>query len=194
MLVEVVNAYVEMSKLTPPVAGQYVCKYCTKSFVRESTLSTHMCERKRRFAQEKEQGVQLGFQAYLKFYESTQSSKGLKSYDDFVNSDYYIAFVKYGRYQVAIRTVNFSSFTQWLLKNNKKLDHWTKEEYYIEWLKSYLQKESVDDALDRSLLEMQTYSDNEPEVLSVFSNYFRNGSKNRIVNHIRNGRVSPWIV
>jgi hypothetical protein len=86
------------------------------------------------------------------------------------------------------------SFTQWLLKNNKKLDHWTKEEYYVEWLLPYLQKESVDDALDRSLLEMQNYADAEPQTLPVFNNYFRNGAKNRIVNHIRGGRISPWVI
>ena len=193
MLAEIVNAYVEMSKHTPVVA-KFTCKYCNKSFVRESTLSSHLCELKRRFQQEKEQGVQFGYHAYAKFYEFTQPGTKPKTYDDFARSDFYLAFVKYGRYQVSIKTVNFISFTQWLLKNNKKLDQWTKEEFYVEWLKSYLQKESVDDALDRSFQEMQEYADSDPETLSSFVNYFRNVSKNRIVNHIRDGRISPWIV
>jgi hypothetical protein len=157
-------------------------------------LSSHLCELKRRFQQEKEQGVQFGYHAYAKFYEFTQPGTKPKTYDDFARSDFYLAFVKYGRYQVSIKTVNFISFTQWLLKNNKKLDQWTKEEFYVEWLKSYLQKESVDDALDRSFQEMQEYADSDPETLSSFVNYFRNVSKNRIVNHIQGGRISPWIV
>lgn len=193
MLAEIVNAFVEMSKHTQVVAS-HVCKYCGKAFVRESTLTTHMCERKRRFTQEKEQGVQLGFQAYLQFYQTTQGNSRDKNYEDFVNSDFYIAFVKYGRYQVGIRTVNFSSFTSWLLKNNKKLDQWTKEEFYVEWLKTYLTKESIEDALERGFNEMQNYADNDATLSNDFSNYFRHGSKNRIVEHIRNGRISPWIV
>jgi hypothetical protein len=193
MLTAIVNAFVEMSKHTQ-VDATYVCKYCGKAFVRESTLTTHMCERKRRFTQEKEQGVQLGFQAYLKFYQTTQGNSRNKNYEDFVNSDFYIAFVKYGRYQVSIRTINFASFTAWLLKNNKRLDQWTKEDFYVEWLKSYLYNESIEDALERGLKEMQSYADNDSILENNFSNYFRKGSKNRIVSHIRNGRISPWIV
>lgn len=194
MLAEIVGAYVEMSKHAPKTSGGHTCKYCGKSFARESTLTTHMCERKRRFAQEKEQGVQLGYHAYLKFYETTGVGKGQKSYEDFVNSDFYIAFVKYGRHQVAIRTVNFNSFTQWLLKSNKKIDQWTKDQFYEQWLKEYLQKESSDDALDRSLKEMQDYADHESALLGDFTNYFKLGSSNRIIEHIRNGRISPWII
>ena len=194
MLSEVVSAYIEMSKLVPKVEAKYTCKYCKKSFIKESTLSTHLCEKKRRFQQEKEQGVQLGFQAYLKFYEVTQPSGKKKSYDDFVDSDFYIAFVKYGRHQVGIRTINFASYTAWLLKNNKKIDNWTKDDLYLEWMKSYLLKETVEDALDRTFKEMQHYADADAILADNFNNYFRLGSKNRIVDHIRSGRISPWII
>jgi hypothetical protein len=99
-------------------------------FRKESTLTAHLCETKRRWQQEKETGVQFGLRAYLQFYETTQGSAKLKSYEDFVNSSYYRAFVRYGRHLVSIRAINSVSFTAWLLKNNKKLDHWTKDTYY----------------------------------------------------------------
>ena len=35
----------------------FACKYCTKSFVKESTLAAHLCEPKRRFQQQHETGV-----------------------------------------------------------------------------------------------------------------------------------------
>ena len=61
----------------------YKCRYCEKDFSKESTLAVHLCEPKRRWQQEKETGVQLGLRAYLRFYEITQGSAKLKSYDDF---------------------------------------------------------------------------------------------------------------
>lgn len=172
----------------------YICKFCEKEFKRESTLSAHLCEPKRRFQQKNEQGVQIGYKAYLRFYEITQGSARLKTYDEFSNSHFYIAFVRFGRYAVDIRAVNTANFVDWLLKNNHKLDHWTKESLYVTWLKEYLRKESVQDAIERALKEMQEYADANTDLAHNFNNYFRLGSSNRISSHISNGRVSPWIV
>jgi len=172
----------------------FVCKYCNKSYLKESTLIAHMCEPKRRWQQQNETGVQLGFKSYLRFYEITQGSAKLKTYEDFASSSFYLAFVKYGRHLIAIKAVNTGSFTEWLIKNNKKLDHWCKDALYLEWLHQYLKKESVQDALERALNEMQTYADSDSILQNNFTNYFRLGSGNRIVHHISNGRISPWIV
>jgi hypothetical protein len=168
------------------------CKYCEKEFRRDSTLFAHMCEQKRRWQQEKETGVQFGLRSYLQFYEITQGSAKLKSYEDFVASPYYNAFVRYGRYLVDIRAINSNSFTAWLLKNNKKLDNWCKDSFYEEWLHEYLKKESVQDALERGLKEMEDYARNSS--IADFSHYFKYGNDSRICHHIATGRISPWVV
>ena len=172
----------------------FVCRYCKKSFVKENTLSAHVCESKRRHQQEKEIGVQLGLKAYLRFYEISQGSAKSKTYTDFAGSPYYTAFVKFGRHLVGVRCVNTVSFIDWLLKNNKKIDYWCKESFYIEWMHEYLKKEAVQDALERALKEMQDYSDTNPELVGNFNEYFRYGNSNRICYHISSGRISPWVV
>lgn len=172
----------------------YKCKYCGKEFMRESTLTSHVCEKKRRAQQEGETGVQFGYRAYIRFYELTQGTTKHKTYEEFCNSPYYIAFVKYGRYLVAIRAINTTSFTEWLLKNNKKLDYWCKDSLYEEWLLEYLKKEAVQDALERALKEMTKYAEEHPELKNGFADYFRYGNGNRIVHHISAGRISPWVV
>ena len=172
----------------------FVCKHCKKSYLKESTLLAHLCEPKRRWQQQNETGVQLGFKSYLKFYEVSQGSARLKTYEDFASSPYYSAFVKYGRHLVAIRAVNSNNFTDWLLKNNKKLDHWCKDALYLEWLHQYLKKENVQDAIERALKEMQEYADSDPILDNKFDNYFKLGSGNRIAHHISNGRISPWVL
>jgi len=172
----------------------FICKYCEKGFRRESTLAAHLCEPKRRWQQERESGVQLGLQAYLRFYEITQGSARLKSYTDFVASPYYNAFVKFGRYCQSIRCINFSNYLEWLLKNNKKIDNWCSDRLYTEWLPDYLKREAVQDALERALREMQNYADDHPDLKNGFTDYFKYANSNRICHHISTGRVSPWIV
>jgi hypothetical protein len=172
----------------------YKCRYCEKEFRKESTLTVHLCEQKRRWQQEQETGVQFGLRAYLRFYEYAQGSSKLKSYEDFATSPYYNAFVKFGRHCVGIRCINFVSFVDWLLKNNKKLDNWCSDRLYAEWLLEYLKREAVKDALERALKEMQNYAEINLDLKNGFSDYFRYGNSNRVCHHIATGRISPWIV
>ena len=180
--------------MTNELSQTYKCRYCEKAFAKESTLAVHLCEPKRRWQQEKETGVQLGLKAYLRFYEMTQGSAKLKSYENFVTSPYYNAFVKYGRYCQSIRCINFTNFLDWLLRNNKKIDYWCKDTLYEEWMHEYLKREAVQDALERALNEMQDYAEEHPELRNGFTDYFRYGNSNRICHHIVTGRISPWIV
>jgi hypothetical protein len=183
-----------MDGMTNESSLTYKCRYCEKDFRKESTLAAHLCEQKRRWQQEKDTGVQLGLRAYLRFYETTQGSARLKSYEDFVTSPYYNAFVKFGRYMVGIRAINSQHYTDWLLKNNKKIDQWCKDSFYEAWLLEYLKKESPQDALERALKEMQDHADSHPELKNGYLDYFRYGNSNRICHHIVTGRISPWIV
>lgn len=181
------------ASMTSQSSPSYKCRYCDKEYRKESTLAAHLCESKRRWQQEKEVGVQLGLQAYLRFYETTQGSARMKSYADFVVSPYYAAFVKFGRHMVAIRAINPRMFIDWVLKENKKIDHWCKDTVYVEYLTQYLRREAVQDAVERALTEMQSYAD-EGNGIASFKDYFRFGNGNRVCHHIANGRISPWVV
>lgn len=171
----------------------FTCAYCKKSFVKENTLSKHVCERKRRFQQEKEIGVQWGLQAYVMFVTTTQKTR-CPGYEDFVNSNYYTAFVKYGRYCHALHCVNFAKFTEFLLKTNRRLDNWCNDNIYNEWLTEYLRRENVQDALERSITTMVDYTHNHPEYRNGYRDYFALVNENRVCYHITTGRISPWIV
>ena len=181
---------IRAAKALGPVDQNYQCQFCGKKYVKESTLASHLCEPKRRHLQRNEKGVILAFQAYLKFYKFTQGN-GNKTYDEFAKSPYYGAFVKFGRYLHSIDAIKPERYIEWVIKNNKKLDYWCKEQFYDEYLAQYIRIENPQDALERSIVEMETWAN---ENNSQVNHYFRYASENRIVKTIANGRISPWAV
>tara|TARA_R110000823_G_scaffold75450_1_gene172598 strand:+ start:642 stop:1373 length:732 start_codon:yes stop_codon:yes gene_type:complete len=187
---QVISSLAEALK-TPATEGQYVCDYCNRGFRRDSTLAAHMCEPKRRKQQEKEPGVQLGFQTYLRFFELSQGSSKLKSYDQFMKENTYIAFVKFGRHIKDIRAVNPRQFIDFVLTRNKKIDHWCREKTYEEYLFDLLKTESSSDALERSIIEMGRWAeDNKSKV----NHFFLYCGTNELCFKIVTGRVSPWVI
>ena len=169
----------------------HTCRYCRKDFVKESSLSVHSCEPRRRRQEQSERGVQLGLQAYLKFYELTQGSARLKTFDDFADSPYYRAFVKFGRYCVAVRAINPARFIEYVLKQNKKIDHWCRDSVYTEYLLDYLRTENVNDALVRAIEFGMVWHE---ETGNPSEDCLRYGNSNSICYAITTGRISPWII
>lgn len=151
----------------------------------------HVCEPKRRYQEQQEVGVQLGLQCYLKFYESTQGSAKLKTFDDFARSPYYRAFVKFGRYCVDIKAINVARFIDWLLKHNKKIDHWCRDSIYGEYITDYVRSESTADALARAIEEAMTWAE---ETGNPDRDYLRYGNTNRVCYAITTGKISPWVL
>lgn len=151
----------------------------------------HVCEPKRRYQEQQEVGVQLGLQCYLKFYESTQGSAKLKTFDDFARSPYYRAFVKFGRYCVDIKAINVARFIDWLLKHNKKIDHWCRDSIYGEYITDYVRSEVPADALARAIEEAMTWAE---ETGNPDRDYLRYGNTNRVCYAITTGRISPWVL
>lgn len=169
----------------------YQCRYCKKDFTRETTLAVHVCEPKRRFQEQNERGVQLGFQAYIKFYEVTQGSAKLKTFENFAESSFYRAFVKFGRYCVDIRAINPARFTEWLIRQNKKIDYWCRDSIYTEYLLEYLRVENVSDALARAIEFSIDWSEKSGHPAQDCLRY---GNSNAMTYAVTTGRISPWIL
>lgn len=173
------------------IEQQFRCEYCQRDFRRETTLAVHMCEPKRRYQERNETGVQLGFAAFLKFYETAQGSSRLKTFDDFVASAYYRAFVKFGRYCQDIRAIAVPRFVDWLLRNNKKIDHWCRDSVYTEFLLSHTRQENVSDALTRAIEAAMSW---EESTGNSARDYLRYGNANAICHAISTGRITAWVL
>ena len=171
--------------------GEHVCKYCGLAFTRESSLVVHQCEPKRRENQKAEKGVRIGYIAWLRFFELSQGSAKLKSYEDFCSSSLYQGFVKFGRHCNNIDVINVNKFIDYVLTSKYKIDNWTRDKIYEAYLYEYLRTEKYDEALERSVETMQRWGE---ENNCEFNDYFKQISSSRFMNHIVNGRISPWVI
>lgn len=169
----------------------FTCEFCNKVFSRESTITVHLCEMKRRHRERHERGVELGLQAFLEFYRVLQGSSRLKTWEDFAASSYYRAFVKWGRYCVNTRVIMPDRFLAWLLKTNRKIDQWASDSAYTEYLVQYLPRESVRDAVSRAMEWSQDWGDRNQ---SPPQHCLRYGNVNAICHAITSGRVSAWVL
>jgi transcription initiation factor TFIIIB Brf1 subunit/transcription initiation factor TFIIB len=177
-------------------SGEFVCKYCGLAFTRESSLVVHQCEPKRRENQKNEKGVRIGYIAWMRFYELTQGSAKLKTYEDFCSSSLYQGFVKFGRHCHAIDAINVKKFIDYVLTSKYKIDSWTRDKIYESYLWEYVRTEKYDEALERSIETMQRWAEEYSDENTVveFQDYFKKISNGRLVNHIVHGRISPWVI
>jgi len=170
----------------------FVCEYCGAGYMKEKTLFAHMCEPKRRALQKDEKRVRYGFYAFQRFYRLSVGAKEDKTYEQFCKSPYYNAFVKFGSYISNVKPLYPENFIDYVVTSGIKLDHWSRDEVYEKYALKFILKEDVSTALERSVQTMLEWaSENEP---APWNHYFQHVSLNRAVWHIRDGKISPWLL
>jgi len=169
---------------------RFYCEHCKKDFSSENTLLIHACEKKNRFLNKDELHVRIGFGAYRRFYEMQYPGKKPPDYKAFMNSKFYIAFVKFGKYVINTHVINRDQFIDFLIKNIK-IDDWTKPSVYELFVRETLKKESPDNALERNILLMESWS---TETGEAWYDFFRKIDPSLAVLWIKTGRISPWII
>lgn len=169
----------------------YKCEYCKKGFAKEGTLQVHMCEQKNRHLQKNEKRVQYGYQAFVRFYQISANFNGTKSYDEFCKSTFYNAFVKFGSFISNVKPLYPEKYIDWILKSGVKIDKWCDDSLYEKYVLELVFKENVETALERSISTMVAWAE---ENNSVWNHYFHYVNFNRAVWHIKDGKISPWIL
>ena len=167
------------------------CTYCGKFFTHERTLQVHVCEPKRRHLQKNEKWVQNGFMVFQRFYEIHQHNVKPKTYEEFCKSAYYNAFIKFGRFIMHINPLYPEKYTDYVILSKVKLDFWARDDLYEAYLVDTLKAEPVEAALRRSITTMIDWAQ---EQNAQWSDYFRLVNTNRVVQHIQQGKISPWVL
>ena len=171
--------------------NKFCCEFCSREFIRETTMMKHLCENKRRWQDKDMPGNRIGFQCWLNFYVKNTLAKKARSYLDFTKSSYYLVFVKFGHYCININAINITRYADWLIKNKIKIDSWASDTNYTKFLLEYVKDEDPLDALARSIETTIELAKNE-NIPS--KDLLRYGHPNKICYSIANGRISPWML
>lgn len=178
-------------KAVKPEPIKYHCEFCKKDFQRENSLIVHTCEQKRRWLWKDEKYSQMGFRAFQVFYETSMRSKKPKTFEDFMKSQYYTSFIKFGKYLTEINALEPMGFVDFLIRTQVKLFKWEDPKIYEIWVRELGKKEDPDRALERNILLMEQWArENETE----WTEFFRQVNPQVATNYIRKGRLSPWLL
>lgn len=167
------------------------CKWCDKTFRSERTLAAHMCPRKRRWADKDMTHCRLGYRVFQMFYDMNVMNSKPKSEEDFIRSQYYDGFTKFGRACIFNEWLYPEKYAEYLIKNGVKLTDWSKDKTYDKYLLEYVKKETGLRAMERTIMYLVEWG---IENNTSWQHYFKTVSTNRAVHDIRAGKVSPWLL
>jgi len=167
------------------------CKWCGKNFKSERTLAAHMCVKKRRWADKDLTHIRLGYRVFQMFYELNTTASKSKSIEDFITSNYYEGFVKFGRSCIRNEYLEPEKFAEWLIKNGKKLKDWSSDALYDEYLLEFVKKETGMRALERNVIYLSKWAE---ETGHQWQEYFKVVTPARAVHDIRAAKISPWLL
>jgi hypothetical protein len=170
---------------------KFGCEFCGREFLRATTELNHICQYKHRWLEKDKQGNRIGFQSWLQFYKTTTLRSKIRTYEDFIKSPYYTAFIKFGNYCAEINAINVPRYIDWLLKNKTKIDTWRSDKLYTKYLIEYLREEDPYDAIHRSI---ETIIRLAPDEAIQPKDYLRYVNPNKICYTITTGKISPWIL
>ena len=126
----------------------------------------------------------------IMYYMDASATKS-KSIEEFIRSQYYAGFTKFGRSCVLNEYLQPEKFAEWLIKEGKKLADWSKDSVYDEFLLQYVKKEPGLKALERNVIYLSEWSkENECD----WQDYFRFVSTSRAVHDLRSAKISPWLL
>lgn len=170
---------------------EYKCEFCKKVLAKESSLISHVCEKKRRWLNKDDRYARMGFMAYKKFYDMTYRNAKPRQYSDFMESSHYTSFVRFGRYLIEIQALNPEAFVEFLLKAEVPMKNWELPFVYEQFVRELNKKEPAESAFERNVLLMQQW---EMDTDEPWYDFFKKVNTNEATALIRAGRLSPWVL
>lgn len=167
------------------------CEFCKRTFIRESTMYTHLCEQKRRWNDRDKQVNRFAHNAWKLYYNKNHPSKKKTEYIDFIHNSFYSAFIRFANYCITSHVINIPRYIDYLVSHKVVIDNWNSDVHYTKFLIEYLRLEDAHDALNRSI-ECLTNLSKEQNIL--LKDVFKFVNYNVLCHYIVNGKLSAWLL
>lgn len=176
------------SSVSKKSSSDFVCSFCSKGYKGERYLLKHVCKQKKRFFDRDTKPARLAFHAYSKFMLVNYRRE--PTYEKFMNSEFYDAFLRFGKYILDVDAISPLEYIDYMLKSTIPVDRWCRDSEYLKYVKSLTMKETPHRALERTVILMQEWAIKHE---AQWQNFFREVSSPLAVQWIISGRLSPWV-
>lgn len=171
----------------------FACGYCGKEYKREASLIKHKCEKKKRALLRGTKDATVALDIWLRFRKIAKLpyKKSLQPYDAFSESKEFTGFYEFAQYLIKAQMLQPEEFTNELLRDSIPIRDWTSFKLRKAWTQKILRRESPDAAIERSVLTITEWADqNETD----WRNFFKEVSPQRAILLIETGKISPWFI
>lgn len=150
-----------------------------------------MCVKKRRHNDKDNVASRMGLELYRRYYELNTATKNAKTMEEFINSQFYKAFIKFARRLMDLRPVDQARFVDYVFRNGIKDRDWCKDAVYESYIVDLLGKEPAARGLERSIKTMEAWGieHNVP-----FNKFFEHVSPSEATHLVKMGKISPWVL
>lgn len=133
----------------------------------------------------------MGFIVFKKYYDVNVRNARARTFEDFMESSYYLSFTKFAKYLLDINAINPEAFVEFLIRAQVPLKNWEKPFVYEQFIRELNKREPADAAFERNVLLMQQWSMDTGE---DWFNFFKMVSPGLATKWIQGGRLSPWVL
>ncbi len=150
-----------------------------------------MCVKKQRHLDKDSVASRMGLELFRRFYELNTATKNAKTIDEFINSRYYTAFIKFARRLMDLRPVDQSRFVDYVFRNGIKDRDWCKDKVYEAYIVDLLSKEPASRGLERSINTMNEWGEKYD---LPFNEFFIHVAPAEATHLVKMGKISPWVL
>lgn len=171
--------------------SNYTCEHCGKEYKTETGFYKHSCKKKVRWAEREEKHIKLAFKIFVDFNNYLRKNKKDKTYDDFMDSQFYDYFKKLAIFISNGYVILYEKYYYYLFKNNINMKSWDQYIIYQTFLLDLYKIEEPYHAVERTLNYIGKWAEEREE---SWVDFFNNVSPSLAIDWILYGKITPWVL
>lgn len=168
---------------------KFQCHYCGQRFVSEKRFIKHRCKQMIRDEQFRSVDGQSALHYYQKWMQAYR--RGTPKPKSFLDSKYFNAFYRFAEFVKQVQLPNVDLFIKMMKDDNISPTLWTHDQVYSKYLEQLDRKLTP---FQQAEISINTLFDLAEQFEIDISDIFDHVEPNRIIQLIRQRKLSPWFL